>query len=164
MSTKPCIQCGKECEVLPVQLGDIFTLSYLRVCGAECMFLVAYDFMRDELIHKQFRNKLYELQNEEDNAEARAWVKTVTDESLRMMAEHFKENPNILSTPAPSCIAEMFAAKPEIPCAGPAMRFTRPKLKDRIKWAKEHIDRLNKDLRDAQDHLEKLENEPGNRG
>lgn len=164
MSTKPCIHCGKECDILPVQLGDIFTLSYLRICGAECLFLVAYDFMRDECMHKQFRNKLYELQNEEDKSAAREFVKEVTDESLRMMAEYFRENPEILSTPAPSCITDMFASKLEMPCLGATMQFTRPKLRDKIKWAQEYIDRLNKDLRDAQEDLDRLENEPGNRG
>lgn len=33
MATKPCIQCGTECDILAVQLGDIFTLTYLRVFG-----------------------------------------------------------------------------------------------------------------------------------
>ena len=28
-STKPCIECGKECEILPVQLGDSFTSKQL---------------------------------------------------------------------------------------------------------------------------------------
>jgi hypothetical protein len=63
---KPCIQCGNDCEILPVMLGDTFTLTYLRVCSSECMFLVAYDYLYDICHHKDFRNKLYELQNEED--------------------------------------------------------------------------------------------------
>lgn len=88
MSLKPCIECGKECEILPVQLGDLFTLCFLRVCSGDCMFLIACEFMRENCEHKQFRNKFYELQNEEDKKERDEYVKEVTDESLKMMREH----------------------------------------------------------------------------
>lgn len=156
---KPCIECGKDCEILPVQLGDLFTLTYLRVCSAECMFLIAYEFMREECIHKQFRNKLHTLENEEDAKERAAYVKMITEESLKEMAKHFKENPSILSTPAPSLIHDMFKSTPSIPSCGPTVRFTRPKMEDRIKWAKEHVHRMKQQLRDALKDLEKLENE-----
>lgn len=107
MCLKPCIQCGKDCEILPVQLGDLFTLCFLRVCSGECMFLIAYEFMRDNCEHKQFRGKLYDMQNEEDKKERDDWVKEVTDESLKMMRESFEANPNLLSHPVPEGIVEM---------------------------------------------------------
>jgi hypothetical protein len=156
---KPCIECGKECEILPVQLGDLFTLTYLRVCSAECMFLIAYEFMREEVIHKQFRNKLHDLEDKEDKKERDAYVKMITDESLKQMAQDFKENPLLLSHPVPNKIVEMFASKPTIPSCGSTVRFTRPKIEDRITWAKEHVDRMKQQLKDALKDLEKLENE-----
>ena len=160
MTLKPCIECGKDCEILPVQLGSLFTLCYLRVCSGECMFLQAYEYMREHCIHKQFRGHLYDKQEEEDKKLRDEWVKEVTDESLKQMREHFEANPNILSTPAPSCIAEMFSSRPEIPAnCGKTMKFTRPKLEDRIKWAHQHVERMKTGLREALKDLEKLENE-----
>jgi hypothetical protein len=157
---KPCIECGKDCEILPIQLGDFFTLTNLRVCSAECMFLIAYEFMRENCIHKSFRNKLNTLENEEDAKERAEYVKMITDESLRMMKEDFEQNPNILSHPVPSLITEMFSSRPEIPVnSGKTRRFTRPCLEDRITWAKEHIQRMKDQLRDALHDLEKLEND-----
>jgi hypothetical protein len=158
MSLKPCIECGKECEILPVQLGDLFTLCLLRVCSGECMFLIAYEFMRDQAEHKQFRKKLYDLQNEEDKKERDDYVKEVTDESLKMMREHFEANPNMLSTPAPNCISELFASRPEIPhSCGKTVTFTRPCMEDRIKWARQHVQRAERGLAEALKDLDKLE-------
>lgn len=160
MTLKPCIECGKECEILPVQLGDLFTLTYLRVCGAECMFLIAYEFMRENCQHKQFRNKLYELQDEEDKKERDTWIKHITDESLKSMREHLEASPNLLSHPVPNAVVEMFSGSPVIPqSCGKTMRFTRPKLEDRIKWAKEHVNRTKRALREALSHLERLTHE-----
>lgn len=156
---KPCIECGKECEILPVQLGDFFTLCYLRVCGPECMFLIAYEFLRDICEHKEFRNSLYKKQNEEDKEECDKYVKMVTDESLKMMAKHFQENPLLLSHPVPNEVVDMFTSKQTIPACGPTVRFTKPKIEDRITWAKEHVGRMKEQLSDALKDLEKLENE-----
>lgn len=162
MSLKPCIQCGKDCEILPVQLGDLFTLCYLRVCGGECMFLIAYEFMCDIFEHKQFRNKLYEMQNEEDKKDRDDLVKEITDEWLRSRREHqhLEANPLLLSHPIPEGIAEIFENSPGIPqAAGTTMRFTRPSREDKIKWANKHVERLKDDLRNALHELEGLENE-----
>lgn len=160
MSTKPCVQCGKECEILPVQLGDIFTLSYLRVCGPECMFIVAYDYLYEIGYHKQFRGHLYDKQNEEDFALRKEFVETVTEESLRMMREHLQANPNLLSTPAPDCISKIFDGVPPIPnCSGSTVRFTRPSKEDKLRWQKDYVEKLRGNLREALNDLEKLENE-----
>lgn len=156
---KPCIECGKDCEILPVQLGDLFTLCYVRVCGGECMFLQAYEYMREHCIHKQFRDHLYDKQNEEDKKLRDDYVKMVTDESLKMMAQHFKENPLLLSTPVPDEIGALFKSTPISKDCGGTMRFTRPKIEDRIIWAKEHVNRMEKQLKEALKDLEKLENE-----
>jgi hypothetical protein len=124
---KPCIECGKDCDILPVQLGDFFTLTYLRVCSPECMFLVAYEFMRDIGEHKQFRNKLWELQNEEDKALRTNHVDEVTQESLRSMREHFEKCPDLLSRPVPNLVSDLFKSAPTISSnCGQTMRFTRP--------------------------------------
>jgi hypothetical protein len=122
------------------------------------MFLIAYEFMRDNCQHKQFRGKLYDLQNEEDKKERDDWVKEVTDESLKMMREHLEINPNILSHPVPTTISEMFASRPEIPYScSTTMTFTRPCIEDRIKWAKERVEGMKKELREALNDLDKLE-------
>jgi len=160
MSKKPCIQCGNDCEILPVQLGDIFTLTYLRICSPECMFIEAYDYLYEIGYHKSFRGALYDKQNEEDMAERKAYVNDVTEGALRMMREHFETNPNLLSTPAPDCILKMFEGVPPIPqCATQTMRFTRPTKQDKVRWQKERVDRLKKDLQEALHELDGLENE-----
>lgn len=77
MSKKPCIQCGTDCEIFPVELGEMFTLTYLRLCGAECLFLVAWDYLCEIGHHKEFRNRLPKKQNEEDAAECKSYVDRV---------------------------------------------------------------------------------------
>jgi Sec-independent protein translocase protein TatA len=154
---KPCIECGKDCDILPVQFGDFFTLTYLRVCSPECMFLVAYEFMRDIGEHKQFRNKLWELQNEEDKALRTNHVDEVTQESLRSMREHFEKCPDLLSRRVPNLVSDLFKSAPTISSnCGQTMRFTRPKLDDRIKWQLESVQRIKTQLADERDQLEKL--------
>ena len=159
MSTKRCLQCGKECEILPVQLGDVFTLSYLRICSSECMFLMAYDYLYDIGYHKTFRGFLYDKQNEEDKLDRDRWVNEVTEESLRMMREHFQTSPNLLSTPIPEGMLKMFAEMPPFPEISTTMKFTRPSKKDRIKWQSTYVDKLKKNLQEAMQDLEKLGNE-----
>lgn len=160
MSKKPCIQCGNECEILPVQLGDIFTLTFLRICSPECMFMEAYDYLYEMGEHKTFRGKLYDKQNEEDAAERKEYVDSITDEPLRMMREDLPVNPNLLSTPVPDCILKMFEGVPPIPqCSSQSMRFTRLTKQEKIRWQKERVDRLKKDLREALHELEGLEND-----
>ncbi len=156
---KPCIQCGNECEILPVQLGDIFTLTFLRICSPECMFMEAYDYIYEMGYHKHFRNKLYDKQNEEDAAERKEYVDQVTEESLKMMRKHLEANPNLLSTPAPQNILKTFEGVPPIPqCSGQTIRFTRPTKQEKIRWQKERVDRLKTDLYEALKELEELKN------
>jgi hypothetical protein len=104
------------------------------------MFLIAYEFMRDNYEHKQFRGKLYDMQNEEDKKQRDEWVKIVTDESLRMIREDL--DPLLLSHPVPQCVVDMFKNNPGIPqCdVGNTMRFTRPSKQDKVKWANETIE------------------------
>ncbi len=157
---KPCIGCGKNCEILPVQLGDFFTLTLLRVCSGDCMFMVAYEFMRSECIHKQFRNWLHDKQNEEDKKSRDELVHEVTEDSLKRMREDLEANPNLLSMPVPNLINEMFGSGQSISsCSGKTMRFTRPSIEDRIKWQSEHVYNLKLQLQDDMTDLEKLENE-----
>lgn len=154
---KPCIECGKDCEILPVQLGDFFTLTYLRVCSPECMFLVAYSFMRDIGEHRQFSNKLWELQDEEDKAARTKFVDECTKDALQNMHDHLKENPLLLSHPVPNAVVEMFKSAPTISSnCGQTMKFTRPKLDDRIKWQLECVQRIKTQLDEEREQLEKL--------
>lgn len=159
MTLKPCIQCGKDCEILPVQLGDIFTLSFLRICGGECMFLLAYDQMRNEGKHKEFRAELQNLQNEEDEKLRDEYVHDVTEEALKMQLENLKNNPNLLSTPAPECMLKMF--KDPLPCSNldTIMRFTRPTKAEKLDWAQVEVKRLQDELTKALQEVKSLENE-----
>ena len=160
MSKKPCIQCGNDCEILPVQLGDVFTLAYLRVCDAECMFLMAYDYLYEIGYHKTFRGSLYDKQDSEDKAERDAWVKKITEESLRMLRESLEANPKLLSTPAPEGMLKIFEGVTPIPhCSSQTMRFTRPSKEERVRWAREHFERVKAKLKDATEELERLESE-----
>lgn len=158
---KPCIECGKECEILPVQLGDFFTLTYLRVCSSDCMFLVAYGFLREIHEHKQFRNYLYDLQNEEDKAASSKFVDEVTQESLKRMREDLEKNPNLLSTPIPQGISEMFKGPHISQNCGQMVRFTRPSIDDRIKWQTQSVERLRTQLANEEEDLKKLIEEKG---
>lgn len=160
MTLKPCIECGKECEVLPVQLGDIFNLCYLRVCSGECMFLIAYEFMRRNCQHKQFSNSLEELQNEEDKKERDCWIDEVTDEWHKRLKESLEFNHDLLSLPVSEGLSSLFLDNQfPLPEVGNVMRFTRPSIEKRILWAKEHVEHVKEKLVEAMKDLEKIENE-----
>lgn len=144
---------------MPVQLGDSFTLTYLRVCGPECMFIVAYDYLYEIGEHKSFRNSLYDMQNAEDRAERDRVMKEVADESLRMLGESFKANPGLLTMPMPHSITQLFAEAPTVCCySSTTIKFTRPTKKQKIKWAKDRVKRLEGDLLEAELDLAKAEN------
>lgn len=160
MSLKSCIECGKECEIFPIQLGDFFTLTYLRICSEECMFLTAYEFLRGIGEHKAFRNFLYENEYEDDKKERNEFVSLVTKDALENQKKHYEANPNILSHPIPQSVIEMFSKYETIPySSGQTMRFLRPSKQDRLKWANERVERLKQDLKDAVIDLERTENE-----
>lgn len=89
---KPCIECGEECDIFCIQSSDLFTLCYLRICSAECMFIIAYEFMQENCIHHLFRNKLNELQNEEDKKLKDDRIKEITDESMKNIEKAFRSN------------------------------------------------------------------------
>ena len=157
---KPCINCGEDCDILPVQLGDSFTLTYLRVCGGECMFIVAYDYLYEIGHHKYFRNKLYDMQNEEDKKECDEFIDFTTKMSLEDFKKHLEANPKMLSTPMPEDVLKMFSEGSRIPQNSTCtMRFTRPSKEDRIKWQKVHVKRLENDLEEAIRDLEAMTNE-----
>jgi len=157
---KPCINCDTPCEILPIQLGDFFTLVYLRVCSGECMFLMAYEFLHDLYEHKNFRNSLYEMENEEDAATRKIYQDKVTEESLRMMREDFQKNPNLLSTPAPKCVIDMFQYVPQLPTnSGNTVRFTRFTKEERIEYQKKYVESQRMKLSEAENDLEKIKNE-----
>jgi hypothetical protein len=124
MSKKPCIQCGKECDIFPLQLGDVFTLTLLRICSEECMFREAYDYLYEIGEHKAFRSWLYDKQNEEDEVERDSYIEDITNESIKYLKESLATNLNLLTTPLPK-MAQDFFNMPSLPTAGSVMRFTR---------------------------------------
>lgn len=145
---------------MPVQLGDLFTLSFLRVCGAECMFLLAYDYLYEIGYHKSFCGNLFDKQNEEDLAERTKYVDRVTEEALRIMREDLQANPKLLSTPVPEGILKIFEEVTPIPqCSGQTMKFTRPSKEEKIRWQTARVDRLKNDLSGALEELRGLESE-----
>jgi hypothetical protein len=159
MTTKPCILCRIECDILPVQLGDFFTLTYLRVCGAECMFLVAYDYLYEIGEHKSFRNSLHDKENDEDKAECKRFRDEVTKQALESMRKDLENSINLLSTPIPPLIHEMFSNSTPLPQTGGTMKFTRPSKKDKISWQAKHVVGLRERLAEAEKDLEALINE-----
>jgi len=160
VSKKPCLNCGEDCDILPVQLGDIFTLTLLRVCGPECLFILTYDYLYSIGYHKGFRSSLYEQQNEEDKSERDKYVKEVTDESLRMLREHLAANSDLLSRPMPECLMKVFSDAPPLPMNSTKMvKFARPSKEQRIAWQKKRVRALRKDLKESLHELQVLENE-----
>lgn len=159
MSKKPCIQCGTECDILPIELGDIFTLTYLRICSAECMFLVAYDYLYQISHHKAFRAYLYDKQDADDKAERDAWIEKITEESLNRLRESLAANPDLLSAPIASGFFSMLEESVLPPkCSSQTMRFSRPPKEERIRWAKEYVEQMKGKLREALEELDRLEN------
>lgn len=157
---KPCIECGKDCSILPVQLGDFFTLTNLRVCSGECMFLIAYNFLYENHLHRDFRNKLNTLENKEDAEERAKYQKIITDEALKDQEKYFKENSTLLSLPVPKKMTDMFLSMKPIPqTASKTCCFTRPKIEDRIKWQTKYIEDQKMKLEEAKKYLLKIENE-----
>lgn len=156
---KPCIQCEKECEILPVQLGDMFTLTFLRICSGECMFQMAYDYFYEIGYHKDFRNSLYDKQNAEDKAERDQFIDATTKAYLEDFRKHLEANPKMLSTPAPEGVLKMFSEAPQIPACSAPIRFTRPSKEDKIKWQRRYVEQLREKLNDAELDLAKVENE-----
>jgi hypothetical protein len=159
MALKPCIQCGKECEILPVELGDIFTLTFLRICSGECIFLEVYDYLYSIGYHKDFRNKLYDKQDDGDKKARDAFIESTTKEFLDRFQKGLERNPKLLTTPAPTGILEMFTQPSDFLCSPTTMTFTRPSTEDKIKWQRDHIDRLKKELEEANEDMAKLEKE-----
>ena len=118
MTLKPCVECGKECEILPVQLGDIFTLTLIRACSPECMFQIAYEFIREIGEKSQFREKLYQMQYEED--------RSVVEVLLDISVENLKPPIDLLLHPVPQCVIDVFSEL-KIPFnSDNIMAFTRP--------------------------------------
>jgi hypothetical protein len=150
---KPCIECGKECSIFPIELGDSFTLTYLRVCGTECLFRITYDYLYSICHHKDFRNHLYDLQNAEDRALRDEFI----DVTTKMALEEFRKHPQLLSTPIATAVFDMFKDAPQLPDVGGVCRFVRPTKEEKIQWAKRHVNQLTADLLLAQKDLEDLE-------
>jgi hypothetical protein len=161
MSDKPCLQCGTECKILPVQLGDIFTLAYIRFCSAECLFMMTYEYLYKIGYHKSFRNSLLVLEEVEDAAMRKDFVDTVTDDALKVLHECLQDNSNLLSTHVNDSILKIFEGVPPIPslCSNQTIRFTRLSKQEKIRLQTDHINRLKDSLRDALHDLEKMEND-----
>jgi hypothetical protein len=155
-SNKPCIHCGKECEILHMQLGDLFTLTFLRVCGPECMFLIAYDFLHEIGEHKSFSNYLHEKENEEDATECKEYIDMITPKALDNMRKDLEANPNLSVAPVQPLIIDMFSKSPSIPQSGNTMRFTRPSTEDKIKWQTQYVEKIRNQLLEAEKDLQNL--------
>jgi len=161
MSLKPCVSCGKECEIWPIQLGDFATLVHLRVCGGECLFMIAYEFLHKLYEHKNFRGSLYDLELAEDQVERQKLQDESMKMALDMMAKNFAENPQLLSAPVPQGIVDTFAGSVKgMPvCSGKTMRFTRPTLEQRKQWQVDYVEKMRQQLATAEADLEKMEAE-----
>lgn len=157
---KLCIICQEPCDIYAIRLGDFATLTYLRICSPECLFKVTHEYLYSINKHKEFRNHLYDLQNEEDKAERDADLDASMKESLKLMSESLKKNPRLFTHPAPDFI-KMFLG-PKIPeNSSQTMRFRRYEYtkEDRIEWKKDYISELNRKLAEAAEELAKIEAE-----
>jgi hypothetical protein len=84
----------------------------LRVCSAECMFVLSYDYLYEIGSHRDFRNSLHKKENEQDAAERRKYLDKVCEEAQENLRKCLSENEFLLTNPAPSLIQEMFQANP----------------------------------------------------
>ena len=158
MSKKPCIECGEPCDIFPIQLGDFATLTFLRLCDFKCLFMQAYQFMYEIHEHKTFRNRLYELQNDDDKVE----VDHFHADNLKKLSKH-KPDPKMLSYPINQGILNMFNA-PEYQTLidnGKVVRFKKFFMsKDvRLQHQKKMIDVLKTKLKEAEEDLVKIQEE-----
>ncbi len=159
MTTKPCIQCGEACDVFHLMLGDTYTLTYLRICDNECLFYEAYDYLYRLGEHKSFRIYLNEKQDIEDKKDRDEFIEIATKQFLEHFEKIFSENSGLLSQPIPQGIFNVFKDVKFIPqCSGP-IRITRPCYEDRVRWARERANALEKQLVDAKKELWEIENE-----
>jgi hypothetical protein len=157
MSKKPCLVCEKECDVFAIQLGDFATLTYLRVCGEGCLFMLAYEYLHEINENKVFRNSLSNKENEEDRKERRQLQDLQMKHFLEEQRRHFEENPALISTPAPKCLIEMFANSPSIPNnCGKTMRFVRATKEERIEWKKKYVEEQKKRLEEGEKELREI--------
>lgn len=151
---KPCISCGEPCEVFAIQLGDSFTLTWLRVCNERCLFETALEYLYSIGESKNYRNSLYKLMNKEDSEALYKFMDQATEAALKDFRKHLEENPDLLTTPYPKGIIEAFKDHKQIPVnSGTTCRFVRPKVEDLIKYQKQYIDDLKRRLRDAEEYL-----------
>jgi hypothetical protein len=121
------------------------------------MFVVAYDYLCEIGHHTDFRSSLYDKQNDEDKKLRDEFIDFTTKEFLEDFRENLEANPDLLSAPIPEAIFSIYSEAPKIPVSGGDLRWIRPSKEDRIKWQREHVDRLRADLIIAVQELEKLE-------
>jgi hypothetical protein len=157
---KPCIVCGKTCDIFSIQLGDMFTLTLLRVCNFQCLFDTALEFLYELQEHKTYSDKLWHKQHADDRKLRDEVIQQLTSAFLEDQRKHFEENPKLLSTPIPQGIFDTLKGISKIPISGEGtIRFSRPKLEDRIKWQKNHIESLKEKLKKAETELEAMNHE-----
>ena len=154
---KNCLHCGKKCEIFALQLGDFFTLTYIRVCNFTCLFSLANEFIYELGEHRAFGQFLKEKENEEDKEACALFIKQMIKNSLETMEKDFKGNPNLLLTPATEGLLKILENSTPFPeNSGKTIRFTRTSKEEQIKCHKKYIENLKSRLKDSENELEKV--------
>lgn len=154
MGLKPCTNCGEECEIFPIQLGDQFTLTYLRVCDYKCLFETAYEFLYSLSDHKNFRNFLLDLENEEDKADRKVYLEELQKEQLSKISE--KLNSDLLKAQLPIELFKSFKNAEPIEKHSKTLKFCRIPEEELIRLQKEFIEAQRKKLKEAERDLEDM--------
>lgn len=90
MAKHPCIYCKKDCDILPLQLGDVFTLTYLRLCNAECLFFLTCEYLYETGMSYDFNAYLWKKQIPEDRKERDDFIERTSNESIKTFARALK--------------------------------------------------------------------------
>lgn len=160
MIKKPCIYCGDDCDIFSIQLGDAFTLTYLRLCDWECFFWLTYDYLYSLGRHRDFRHYLYEKQSPEDEKEKDEFIKFSTSQFLEEFKKGLGINPYVIPSPIPEVLLKLFYDTPFFNLdRSTSIKLCRSSKEDKLKWAKEHVEKMHTALENALKDLRDIENE-----
>jgi hypothetical protein len=155
MIKKPCIICDKECERMPLQLGDAFTLTLLYLCSDACLWETALNYIYESCEYKGYRNYLAGLMLPEDKQELREYHEKRM-EVIRSQRESPEYHADMLSTPMPNFIYSPLAGECLPLQSGSTYRFTRPTRDQKVSALQEAVERTKNILKDYEEDLQKI--------
>lgn len=157
ITQKPCLVCEKQCSIYAVQLGDSFTLTYLRLCSGECLFELAYEYLHSLYEHKTFMNSLFSKENEEDRKAREKSEQIRLEAFLKAQKESLEKNPSLLTAPIPDFFKDI--NRMPIFHLGKPIKFIKSSPEIRLEREINYIKNLNNKLEEAVKDLKKILNE-----